>query len=1260
MENRIIRKYVEKNASPNVLLRGKRLFGWQYTAAENIDFEQATAFFRVRSELHRFREYEVYLSGFDTDEIQTSCTCTYDGAGICKHRVAALLETARQLSEKKLVYAKYDPADYTLSLPVLSESLISAECGEVDWEIAQRLVENQQVKILSAIDEKAEIAVKPEKESFNVILERITVRQVHTSCTCHDDRNPLCVHKVAALLKLREQFGEHAFDEMRDWEKEKNDLLAEYGYSLADTIEKKFDFKVVNRQLELIVLDKSIHKLSRYQDWDVFNRTLFYQSREFDIPELSKSNALKKNRDISLLIYLVEFDPDTNRLPGLTITVYKCRQSLKTGKFTYIRDIRDFQGEPDWVTDEDDIEIGRLTRALSSEELFKYIKAEEISYRGNFWEEEPILKENFRTEGFLTMQDYVGEHLAALLPLLNKKKVFLNTAEVVTLTHDDLVPLQVSFSPVQLSFSLKEESELIALYPFLTIEGNLLPLKKFSLKGYWLVQYGDVHYKFNTLADANLINYFTEHGAIKVKSNNFGDFFRDFITPLANRYPLEWLLTRSVTPISLPVQPKLYVKELDRFLLLVPVFVYDYQGDIKEFKADGSIQFVFDQPDGIVMLQRDTAKEKEVTEFIRSLHPSFAQQTGKPYCYLSFDEVMKNEWFFTVFDKIREKEIPVFGFNALTNLKYNPHRPQIQMRTSSGIDWFELQVQISFGDQVVSLVNVRQAVLNKQNYVQLGDGSLGILPEEWLQKYASIFRLGNVKEDHIELSKKHFSVVDLLYDEIDNLEVQQEIREKKQKLLNFKEIPQVTLPTNIRATMRDYQIEGFKWLNFLDEFGWGGCLADDMGLGKTLQVLAFLQYQKERYGRVTSLVVVPTTLIFNWNAEVEKFCPDLKIYTHRGLDRRKGIRLFDEYDIILTTYGTVRSDVELLAAYSFHYVILDESQAIKNPNSQIAKAVKLLRAKNRLVMTGTPIENNTFDLYSQMDFLNPGLLGGQDFFKAEYAMPIDKFRDAEKAQELRKMVYPFMLKRTKEEVAKDLPDKTETVLYCEMESHQRKVYEAFKQQYKDQIIKKISEEGLNKTGFLILEGLLKLRQICDSPALLSGDEDYGNESAKLTELIREIEENASNHKILIFSQFLKMLDLIREKLDLLHIKYQYLDGQTVDRAEKVNTFQDDAATRVFLISLKAGGVGINLTEADYVYLVDPWWNPAVEQQAIDRTHRIGQTKKIFAYRMICKDSIEEKILQLQERKKLVAEDIISTEAGFMKKLTQEDIVDLFN
>jgi non-specific serine/threonine protein kinase len=311
-------------------------------------------------------------------------------------------------------------------------------------------------------------------------------------------------------------------------------------------------------------------------------------------------------------------------------------------------------------------------------------------------------------------------------------------------------------------------------------------------------------------------------------------------------------------------------------------------------------------------------------------------------------------------------------------------------------------------------------------------------------------------------------------------------------------------------------------------------------------------------------------------------------------------------------------------------------------------------------MTGTPVENNTFDLYSQFDFLNPGFLGNAEFFRSEYANPIDKHSDKIRAAELRKMVYPFMLKRTKEEVATDLPEKMETILYCEMGKKQRKVYDAFREKYRIMIMDKMAEVGKDQASFLILEGLLKLRQICDSPALLSNEEDYGNDSAKLDEIVREIEENASNHKIVIFSQFLKMLDLVRTKLERDNIPYEYLDGKTQDRADRVNRFQNDGDCRVFLMSLKAGGVGLNLTEADYVYLIDPWWNPAVEQQAIDRVHRIGQTKRVFAYRMICKDSIEEKIVQLQARKREIAEDLISTEAGLLKKLTRDDIVGLFS
>ncbi len=346
----------------------------------------------------------------------------------------------------------------------------------------------------------------------------------------------------------------------------------------------------------------------------------------------------------------------------------------------------------------------------------------------------------------------------------------------------------------------------------------------------------------------------------------------------------------------------------------------------------------------------------------------------------------------------------------------------------------------------------------------------------------------------------------------------------------------------------------------------------------------------------------------------------------------------------------------------FDYVILDESQAIKNPSSKVTKAAGLLKTKNKLCLSGTPLQNNTFDIYAQMNFLNPGMLGSMDFFKHQFAMPIDKFGEKEQKDHLRKLLFPFILRRTKEQVAKDLPEKSEMILFCEMGDEQRKIYDAYRNDFRDKILGVVEEQGVQKSQLTILQGLMKLRQICDSPAIVKNEEKFPNVSVKLDEIGREITENISNHKALIFSQFLGMLGLIREKLNELGVDYEYFDGSTSapDREKAIQRFQNDENCRVFLISLKAGGVGLNLTAADYVYIVDPWWNPAVEQQAIDRTHRIGQTKNIFAYRMICKDTVEDKIIHLQEKKKALAADLITDDNGFVKTLTREDIEYLFS
>ena len=355
---------------------------------------------------------------------------------------------------------------------------------------------------------------------------------------------------------------------------------------------------------------------------------------------------------------------------------------------------------------------------------------------------------------------------------------------------------------------------------------------------------------------------------------------------------------------------------------------------------------------------------------------------------------------------------------------------------------------------------------------------------------------------------------------------------------------------------------------------------------------------------------------------------------------------------VLTTYGCIRSDIDQLEQFNFGYIVCDESHVIKNPAAQLSKAIIRLQSRNRIAMSGTPVQNNTFDLYTQMNFINPGLLGNREFFKSTFSQPIDKYGDKEKSTQLRKIIYPFLLRRTKEQVAKDLPAKTEITLWCEMGEAQRKIYDTLKNYYRESLLQRIAAEGVGNSAVYILEGLTRLRQACNAPQLLKDYKDVTDASVKLEELLNELEENTGDHKVLVFSQFTGMLQLIAEALQKDAVPFLYLDGSTKaeQRQHLVQRFQTTNEAKIFLISLKAGGVGLTLTAADYVYLVDPWWNPAAEQQAIDRTHRIGQQQKVFAYKMICRDTVEEKILALQHKKQSLVKDIISEETGFIKSL----------
>lgn len=619
---------------------------------------------------------------------------------------------------------------------------------------------------------------------------------------------------------------------------------------------------------------------------------------------------------------------------------------------------------------------------------------------------------------------------------------------------------------------------------------------------------------------------------------------------------------------------------------------------------------------------------------------------------------MDEGWFIQTFEAWRNEGYAIMGFNQLKNNFYNEHSIKIRTSVQSGIDWFDIHADISFGKQKVTLKQIQKSVVNKSRYVELGDGTKGILPQEWIDKFSHYFRSGEIKDDVIRTHKSNFQLIDELFEqEVLSQELQLEVQQYKEKLANFHSISNVSVPKKLKATLRDYQKEGLNWLNFLDEFGFGGCLADDMGLGKTVQVIAYFLAQHEKGNKQTNLVVVPTSLLFNWQKELEKFAPHLKYHVLYGTNRKKDRDDISKQHIVLTTYGTLLSEIEFLKKQAFNIIALDESQAIKNPDSKRYKAVRLLQGRQRLVLTGTPVENNTFDLYAQLSFAMPGLLGSAKRFADDYSTPIDKFQDSKRAQELQQKIHPFVLRRTKKQVAKELPEKTEMIVYCEMGIEQKRVYDTYKYEFQ-KYLSGMKEEELHSSSLHILQGMTKLRQICNSPALLADEEYYGNQSAKLEEIVEQVNSLKDAHKILIFSQFVGMLNLIKSELEQQGIGYAYLTGQTKKREEQVQLFQEDESIRVFLISLKAGGTGLNLTRAEYVFLIDPWWNPAVENQAIDRAYRIGQQNKVIAIRFITPDSIEDKILELQQRKRQLAEDLIHTDNNMLKKLSKDDLINL--
>ncbi|HAH53794.1 MAG TPA: DNA helicase [Flavobacterium sp.] len=1175
---------------------------------------------------------EDYIINIDLeDDITTSCTCPYKNSysGICKHVIASLKIIMKDYNVLTPTIATKEEKLYTLfeELPITTankiEKLNMNQIKLIDGIISANIINNLAVipkyrgynydeyKIVEASQTQVITQTRGWTSTRQTFNYNPDTEILEFECGCSKAKKA-CEHIGKALQEIKNVFGENLF--AKDYIEEKTKIaIAKYGFTTEDDYNSIFSFKITPKGFEAKPKAKNIttdsrdySKIFKTEEVDTIINLPFVESEANDFG-LGVCFKFDRKKFVELFLFQAKYN------------------KTKTDFSSSITKIDHYNIEDALMIYNSIEEQSLIVKTMQvNRELIKFKTSKDVNY----------------------LKKAIASSQELLLALENNFSYTYNCND--SLVRKNLNPCIFDNKTIKLFFTISETAYFYTLKAKLTLDEKNYNLDAAALQITPLFIFVDG--VIVPIADPKLsiyLNHFSDYAEVNYLKKDTPDFFEKIVKPLSEKFEIQTsIFKKSKVEIEEnSLEKHVYITDFDgQYIVFKPAVQYPNQL-IPVFSNEMLVEKSKNDTNqtNILFQERNQSFEDNFIEEFRGLHPAFAEQ--EEFFFLTPEQLMENYWMLHATDRMQQQEMKVFGANNLKSFKFNINKPVIKIGLKSDIDWFDLEIDISFGNQKVGLKELQKAFIKKTNFVALGDGTLGILPEEWMKKFANYFKVGEIKKNGVKLSNYQFGIIDELFDEMEKKPpFLVELLEKKKRLQNISNIEEVKIPSGIKAKLRDYQHHGLNWLAFLDKNQLGGCLADDMGLGKTLQAIAFLQYLKLKDKKcLPSLIIAPTSLIFNWKNEIAKFCPTLKMLAFVGSNRIENKDDFSKYDLIISTYGSLLNDVEFMKDFKFNYIILDESQAIKNPNSKRYKAVRLLNSYNRLVLTGTPIENNTFDLYAQMNFINPGLLGNMTHFKSEFSDAIDKEKNHEASHLLSKMIAPFLLRRTKEQVAKELPEKTESIIYCEMGIEQRKVYDSFKNKYRDYLINKIDENGVENAQMYILEGLTKLRQICNSPALISDEEDYGNQSIKLDLLIENIKEKTGNHKILVFSQFVKMLQLIKIRLDEDQIYYEYLDGQTTNREEKVNNFQNNSDVRVFLISLKAGGTGLNLTEADYVFLVDPWWNPAVENQAIDRCYRIGQKQKVMAYRMICKDTIEEKIALLQGKKKAVATSIIAVD-----------------
>lgn len=865
-------------------------------------------------------------------------------------------------------------------------------------------------------------------------------------------------------------------------------------------------------------------------------------------------------------------------------------------------------------------------------------------------------KKQFTDELKPTIREFVEEHLIKSLELLDGEEVYLASEDNLNVAGRKLeYPKEES----KVYFHLFNNEEGMQYYANVRYDDETVDYRQndsiiITEQPVWMVT-GNQLLCLPSDIDKSKIVAFINKKFISIPKSSQKIYLEKFIIPLVEKFNV---FAKGINVITERIlgNPILELVKMGDALSVVLKFRYD--DHVYNYNTKKQVHAFLEEDKGeytIHRIKRSAVWEEQKKTVLENC--GFVLQNGAAFGSSAVEELLpskqKNSELLDIITFSKET-LERAGFEIVQNHNQDLFvlsEPKITFNTKDEGDYFDLEIIVEFGEFKIPFKKLVRHIKKGSNQFNLPNGEVGIIPQEWFAKYLPLANMIQSKGDSLILKKHHKAILE-------------DLQEKQAEQIVLPESKPIKLevPKNLNADLRPYQKDGLKWLAYLKSIGCGGILADDMGLGKTVQVIAFLGYLKEKkLSKKCHLVLAPTSIIYNWKKEIDKFYPELKVHIHLGSNREREIATFTKkHDLVLCSYGTFRSDIEYFKAVNWGALITDESQSYKNRRSQLHRALKLVEKEMTIGLTGTPIENSVFDLWSQMDVINPNMLGGHSYFKNYFATPIEKKSDEKVAKELQKLIDPFVLRRTKTQVVKELPSKTEHTIYCDMTPDQESLYEKVKSYYRNQMLDVIQEVGFDAGRMKILAGLMKLRQIANHPSLAGYDEV--SESGKLQQICAKIQAAIEgNHKILVFSQFLGHLALIQEFLENQHIHHSYIDGKmdAKQRDIAVTEFQENKDCKVFLLSLKTGDKGLNLTAADYVIIADPWWNPAVEQQAQDRAYRIGQEKPVVIYKFISKNTIEDKIINLQQRKQSYANKIIVETEDIKQTFDEETFKQLF-